>query len=436
MKAAWHAITERQRLIDWLHSVVRIGVLLHLAGYFGITNQTLHTNLFYGLVGLPVLVLVILQRGVQFSLAHKLMPAFVLLLTLALSVTWSASPLFAWVDVLKHSLILSTLFLALAMRAEQWRARSILDGYAILGSVYATAMLMVYFFPETFGHAALQLGIEGYLGSGLVGWHSWYPRITHGGNFLINPVFAAMFCGGALLYAGYVFLTTPERGRAIMAVFSLGPLVVFFLLLQSRGPLLALSLTLLMLPFVSLPRIHRLLVLFVLVAGGITAIYFATDIFSRVFERGEMRFLMSGVSLGARGDIYQQCIGEGTVNPVAGIGLIPGLIVDVPENPHVHCHSVPIDIFRFAGLLGLGAFFWLSTAALGRCFRIRGLGSLGLVSSYFLLALMFDGSQPLERPGPLWAMFWIPLVLALVIPAASDKSVDQQPFKHDRNHRY
>lgn len=166
---------------------------------------------------------------------------------------------------------------------------------------------------------------------------------------------------------------------------------------------------------------YRILV--ILVAGGafLMISLLAPEYFSVLYERG----------LSFRPDIWSYVIEETAPHWLFGQGYHSE--ADIPiHNGSVlvgHAHSLYLSVYRFSGLLGLGTLVILLFLTIARKIRGNNAWKEDVTLWIFLFALLVcvvNGSYPIDRPGWIWLVFWIPLVLILAHPDQSSPNLSRQ----------
>jgi O-antigen ligase len=411
-----------------LLSLLKAGVLLHISGYLLVTNVTLHRNLFYGMIVLPIVIISI----TKFSSVRRFVqkePIIWLLIAVISFFAGSASWGLDLGQALKNSIYtLSFIGAISAVRLntpfEEYREYLLL--LAFTTTVYLLLVVTAFFLAGQFGSSRLEsilifLGIEGYgylaeIGYYRGGWTVGFPRLDVGGNNLANPINAALFYGFNILTLLMYLASGPvHRGKLILILTSLALLFLGILLTQSRGPLLALILAMFVGSFAlkSLSRIALAVVFTISII--VISIAAATSEFVAYTLR------INSLTDSVRVHIYETCLKDGLNNPVLGIGFHEtSKIVHPIHGNFAHCHNIFLDTFRQTGAIGLLLMVALLVSV---ALRVK-LGNRTnffwlVILLYGLFFLQFDGRLPLTKPTPSWLVFWLPIAMLIFPPNES-----------------
>jgi len=138
---------------------------------------------------------------------------------------------------------------------------------------------------------------------------------------------------------------------------------------------------------------------------------FAPEYFSVLYERG----------LSFRPDIWRFVIEETAPYWLFGQGYHSG--ADIPiHNDSVlvgHAHSLYLSVYRFSGVIGVGALVLLLFLTFARKINSSKPWKQDVTLWIFLfslLACVVNGQFPIDRPGWIWLVFWVPLALMLAQP--------------------
>jgi len=383
--------------------------LLFVAGYYLIPSSKWHNNLYYALVLAPFL-LSYPWRGLAADLrSPPLALAFALLLSLDLSLSWSAGV--AADDVRK--ILGQTLYVAafLLLGMQLFRRYPDLAGrlFRVLGWVVLVAgigSIIWYYQSHPFPQA--RLGAWG--------------RLQHAGWASMLYGLVGLWC---LLQLVEGSNTRPWPRRIWLWAVALTALTVM-LLSQSRGPLAALLLTLLIAGLLS--RNWRLLSGFVLLGLGLALLTLAGG-----FDPVAMLTREGGDS--HRLEIWGQAWDQIRSSPWLGLGILAE-----PQFPtsnrqiSPHPHNLLLSAWFYGGVPALLLFLALLLTTLWaglKLWRRQRRIELLALTLYGLFYLMTDGYKFISSPWPNWLYYWLPIAWAaqVLAPPAADPA-DSRPAAH------
>ncbi len=211
-----------------------------------------------------------------------------------------------------------------------------------------------------------------------------------------HPILGASIIGVAIVLAmGRILGGGDKRLPAAMIVAGL----VFIALTGSRGPMLAIIITLAVL----LAALRPLALIVPVIALGVLA-WSSTGqaIIARALERGWSNRL----------EIWQISLAKIAQHPVFGSG--PATLLDRPGEDFPH--NLFLSTWLYSGIVGLALLLALLVLAARAAFR-----NPDRATRWTLLALLLhvvlsgltDLSQVTKGPGPMWYIVWLPIALAL-----------------------
>lgn len=361
--------------------------LLFVSGFFFIPSSKWHNNLYYALVLLPALLQItaIPWRNLWQSSVYRF--SILLLTYLGLSFLWSEH----WtLDGLRDQImhwIYVVIFLSLTIHLLQ---------------VHKTFLVRLYQWLAT------SAAITGVIAILLFYWDHAFPteRLSHFSR-LDNAILAATLYGMVLLIIGYALLRQTTGWLKGWFVFAALLSLVYIVLSQSRGPLIALVMTLALSILLRRDRLSlAILVLPILLYLGVFGL--DLDALWQVLGRhgiDSYRFV-----------IWQQVLPEIAQAPWFGHGILyqsdyaTGMGQTVP-----HAHNLLLAIWLYGGVIAV----WLLSILVLLCLQ-QGVAQWRQYSDFTLLALLVfailclftDGYQVLTNPRPIWLYFWVPVALA------------------------
>lgn len=239
------------------------------------------------------------------------------------------------------------------------------------------------------------------------GWqgYGWHRRAV-GVGIVNHPILAGHLFGavGILLY--YLRRDLPVRLQGMVWWVSCTGVLAFLLMCQSKGPWLAVAVTLvLMALWLQTRRSIAVVMLFAVLAG--LALFIWPE-----------RILRGGFSY--RPELFAQALQLIREAPLTGLGFGGQYLLLVPSSGQYfeHAHNIYLHIAVVLG--GGGLLFWLLlqsvafySAWLNRCEPTgQALAALLLFSC---LALFTDGVGPWVKPREEWFTLWLPLCLAMAL---------------------
>jgi O-antigen ligase len=220
-----------------------------------------------------------------------------------------------------------------------------------------------------------------------------------------HPILGAAMIGTCVLLAAGRLLA--GRRRRLEAVVALAG-IAFIVLTGSRGPLLAIGLSLGLLMLLLQPR---LLVSAMVACGfGAAMVEFADpdlleSAWSRMMERGWSNRL----------DIWRLAVQEIESRPWLGYGPSTNLDRATDNFPH----DLFLSTLFYSGIVGLALLLVVlalaTLASLRQPDGLRRATGLALLL-HLVVSGLTDLSQITKGPGPLWFIIWVPIILALGPP--------------------
>ncbi|WP_455230118.1 O-antigen ligase family protein [Geopseudomonas aromaticivorans] len=263
----------------------------------------------------------------------------------------------------------------------------VLLGCGVLGGFLALLSLVsFYFVDENFFH-------ERVVSFGL--WNKWIP--------------AGQVVGVLMIICAGLGLRSDQRSWVLVLVcISLFGYLAFLLGNQTRWVWISV-----VIGFVALALTFRNRVFF-LGVGCLLAVAVCVFIFipESFFERGVSH--RPAIWMGG-GKLFLQ-------NWVVGLGLEGGEIVIYDGLVISHPHNMFLDIAIKFGLMGflLWSVLWFYVGWKAFCYRSLVLGkTIIALWVYSGVVVLTDGIAPWEKPAPIWFVTWLPMALALMLPATS-----------------
>jgi O-antigen ligase len=360
-----------------------LGYLVLLTGLFWVTDGSLFTKLYYGLVAAPALLaLIIAPHNLRSILREPMVLAF-----LAFS-GWLLFSLF-WTraddglgGLAKRPLYIFMMFASCALIAckDEQLLLKVLRISAILATLAALINLYLYFATPS---------AEGRL---------------IGTGALRNPLLTSHVLGFFCTYWIAAWLTRSERHDWLPILLTL-PLLAALLATGSRTPLLALTLTSVWMLAMS-GRRSLYLVAALVVAAGVSLVLMP----ELLLQRG----------LSFRPQLWSEAISQAGDHLWIGHGYNSKFIFAVEglNRTLSDPHNVELAVLLELGLAGLGLWLLMYGLALQRCWQHKHQAKFQLASAlivYGLSAGLTEGSNFFSRPNENWFLIWIPLSLVAAL---------------------
>ncbi|WP_339523278.1 O-antigen ligase family protein [Pseudomonas sp. EA_35y_Pfl2_R111] len=397
--------TIRANAVDVAQKWAATGFLVFLASSFFLASSRQKT-VFYMLVAVPSLLLFIRFKSLLRENIWPLLSVLAFLAYFSASSLWSGVASESLEDSLKFSLSILCLMLGADAACRRFSPEFFTRSIAWVGGFAAFLYLAVILW-KTPDFATLLADRSSF--RDLTGWGA------------SNPISSAIYLGLAILAAWWLLPNEARHVQLGLIVVIAVSMVILFLT-KSRGPMLALFATLLLLSLCRRSRTDITLLLTGCFAA--LAIVLTTDILSLVIQRAtEPNYRM---------EIWTASLEQIKQNWAFGQGFGHEAGIQIKADKFVtHAHASMLEVFRVGGLLGggllLGMLFSLSKGAMT---HRRGLFFL-LWLVYGLLCLSTNGRMLLSRPSIEWFGFWIPLFLLYFStrPEAVELAADEQSAK-------
>ena len=384
-------------LVLW---ILPIGLLLLLSSLFFVTNRNVLHKFYYGLFSAPTLLLLCLRpREIKELLREPLVIAFLVFCAWALtSLLWSPEQ-HPDTDLFKRPLHTFMLFagcgLLLHYRNELFKP--------IFFSAAVIALVVCLFNLVAF--------IKGF-DPGM--------RMIGGRGALDNPLLSSHVFGFFCVYWLYVCVTTQRLHVLWFSVPAMAIMTAAVLATGSRTPLVALTLTILWITFVSRNRRSALLIAGLVVgAAGLLLIYPEL-----ITSRGSsFRFELWSMSL--------QRIAE---HPWIGHSYDSELYLTLADGNELRePHSFALGVLYYVGIIGFIPWIFMLAWGLFKGFKQRAQPLFILASSLLMYGIgagLTEGGGILSRPKEHWFLLWIPLaIIAGLSVAQRRRSVLSMPVQ-------
>jgi O-antigen ligase len=367
----------------FLRELMAYGFMIYLATIFFLDGNQ-QKSFFYILVLLPTLF--ILKR--IFLLIHadsKAMYSFVLFLVyFSISALWSEESS-GIIDAIKFSMYIICLMLSIEAATCRFKPEIVIMSIVTVGGIAICAYLLAIALSNT---ELSMIFTHRYALHRLGGWGAE------------NPITSAIVMGVFVIAIWWIFPEKKWHLQLLLAVLLVIGLLLMFIT-KSRGAILALCMTLLLLTLVR----HKQSDLLLLLSGCvlIALLTLLTDIEEIVLARvSEPNYRM---------EIWLHALEKFKTNWLFGQGF--GTPARLTPGEYTHAHNVVFELFRAGGIIGSALFFGMMF------FMLRGVFLRSQKNTPFFLAwLVFgllcsttQGRLLLRQPSKEWFSFWIPLFL-------------------------
>ncbi|MCX4063226.1 O-antigen ligase family protein [Pseudomonas rhodesiae] len=371
----------KNRVFDFLVLwILPIGLLLLLSALFFVTNRNVLHKFYYGLFSAPTLLLLCLRpREIKELLREPLAIAFLLFSAWALiSLLWSPEH-HPDTDLFKRPLHTFMLFagcgLLLHYRHELFKP--IFFSAAVIALVVCACNLVVFI-------QAYEPGM----------------RMIGGRGALDNPLLSSHVFGFFCVYWLYVCVTTQRLHVLWFSVPALAIMTAAVIATGSRTPMVALTLSILWIIFIS--RNRRAALLIIALLAGAAALLFYPEI---ITTRGSsFRLVLWDMSL--------KLIAE---HPWIGHSYDSELYLTLADGYQLRePHSFALGVLYYVGIIGFIPWIFMLGWGLYKSLKERAQPLFILASSllaYGIGAGLTEGGGILSRPKEHWFLLWIPLAI-------------------------
>lgn len=375
----------RENAVDIARRWAAAGFVVFLASSFFLASSRQKT-VFYMLVAVPSLLLFVRFGSLLRANTRPLVAVLAFLAYFSLSSLWSGEASESLEDALKFSLSILCLMLGAEAASSRFSPDAMARFIVWIGfaAAFFYTLMILWKGPDFVALLASRSSFQS-----LSGWG------------VSNPISSAIYLCVVVLAAWWLLPNKPRHiqfGLVLLIAVS----VVLVFLTKSRGPMLALFATLLLLSFCRRSREDVLLLVFGCLAALV--IILTTDVFSIAMQRA--------TAPNYRLEIWGQALEQVRYSLFFGQGFGHNANIEIlPSVSVTHSHASVLEVFRVGGLIGGGLFlsvlFYLAKDSIS---SRRGMFFL-LWLIFGLLCLSTNGRMLLGRPSIEWFCFWIPLFL-------------------------
>jgi len=384
-----------------LLSILQIGIIFYLAGFFLLTGNKQNTSL-YIIAFLPLLALLP-------STVKEIIPKHIIIHTLlaglayyCISSFWSSHPGDSFLKSCRYALYIVAYLAALQILLKNDKLR--------------------------IGHISLTIFLSALISGALTFFQQWDSigsgRLMHStliGGVRDNPINTAVFFGLASITSIHIFRTTDKK---YFQAISLLALILFFSLIvltKSRGPIIALLITIPTMFIAIKGRIKTADVIkiagFLVLIASLFAIYY--DPISNRFSQPNYRV-----------EIWLSALNQLQGSLFFGTGVNFNDRITISNNlSFTHAHNSFIQLLVTGGILGASTFLAVLFFAILTAWRSKdnAIKFYAIWLIYGCLCLSTNGKLPIHRPSSTWFSFWTPLFLVLLTHI---NLLDSSKYKH------
>lgn len=194
-------------------------------------------------------------------------------------------------------------------------------------------------------------------------------------------------------------------------------LLIFFTI--SRGPILAFVISALFLWFWHEKKLLKLIFIIAAIAVISLVIYMIPDLKEAIFE-----YIQGALNRGAsyRIEVWSHTINQILINPIIGSGIDPFFDLNIRGLQIAHPHNMFLGVLLSGGIIAGTLFSSLFILISIKAIKIIKTKEISNISNkltftfilYILLSTITDNAYLIIGPSPLWTIFWLPLIYAVV----------------------
>jgi O-antigen ligase len=376
------ALTLARRLSGWLPAAM----LLFVAAAFALPKEPAYALVFYVAV-LPCLLARLAEGSWRFRADAAQLLALGLVVWSGLTLLWGTDDGHrAWRfagDTAATFAFLLAMLLTLPDPAMRRRLAMVLVVAGALNACFAIAVFLVT--------------------------HPIFPRLRGWGATSHVILGAAVMATAALSALARGLAPVVPRRERVLHLAAFASMAVFILMTESRGPLLAACVGVLVLCVASVWRVRAF--------GGmavLAAIWFSLPQAAR--HHGEAVLVERGSS--HRFEVWRYTLGLIRERPLLGHGLAANLHLDVGDRI-TFPHDLYLSLLFYSGAVGLVLFVAMAALLTWHLLRWRWRDPewawLVALWANLLVTGLTDLGQITKGPGPLWFIVWLPLGLLLTV---------------------
>lgn len=358
--------------------------MIFLCGFYFFPTTKSHNNFYYGLVLFPFALTLRLNeiRFIQQSVIFILSGLFLLFLVISLS--WGElTQTQDWIKYSKRFLYMLIFFTLVICYFNQMMLDKICQSIVVVAVLMAVVSMAAY-------DSSLYTGPDRLKNFGILE-HEILAASSHG--------FAAL-----LLIYGCRF---NHPLQIWIKLCGLSILLADMLWTQSRGPLMALIVSICIVEFIK--GKHRKLISCL----GLLTLFSGLFMFTETIDTPGFISRNGGDSY--RFEIWRMIWGRVAESPWLGLGLSADETIELPACSCIpHPHNIFLATLFYSGLAGLTLLIAVLSLALIHAYRIlqhHGNSIFLVLLTYGILCGLSDGNKLIDHPRPMWLYFWLPVML-------------------------
>jgi O-antigen ligase len=391
----WTSFFAQMNLVRLKNFFLPVSYTLFLLGFFFFPSSTFHCNFFYVAVAFPFLISIFMKkvdlRSLFFNRIFLLSTIF--LVYMFSTLFWADNCDLSDISRYGRRVLYVLIFLGVTIHLIQTYPNflhRLLVTLCWTTAIFAIGYIVFYYTQHPFPNTRLS-----------------------GFGQLKNPIMASSVYGIVAIVCTYLF----QQQRTVkMKLLYLGMLLVFLLymlLAQSRGPLLACGVTILAWSLIGGffykegdHGYRNNFFLLLIISAAIAAMFILfPDFFKALIFRGTSY----------RPEIWGQSLLQTKDAPFFGHGLtVDTLLIMSDGTKMLHHHSVYMTTLFYGGIVGLLLLSALAGSAIWQGLtRIEKLQKFLLTCMllYGIICMVTDGNTLIRHPKPIWLFFWFPIAL-------------------------
>ncbi|MCB2181376.1 MAG: O-antigen ligase family protein [Desulfobulbaceae bacterium] len=244
-----------------------------------------------------------------------------------------------------------------------------------------------------------------------------------------NSIRIGWIWGAASLFSLWIFLNEKKLEKtwaSLVPILIIFPQLLLMIITYSRGPLLALMVSVLVLFSFNYDRLllQKKVLLFVGItfAAAFVGLLLATGVDSFVIAMQGLGEKLWERGLSLRLEVWQAVFQETGDHYFLGQGLKPDTKFVVASGfVYDHSHNFLIDIYRYCGIAGVFVMAsYLIYALKISLKKNKQIQLWGILLFYGCLCLLTNGKYPLADVSEFWFVFWLPIAFITVLRTMED----------------
>lgn len=392
----WISFFEQMNLARLKNSFLPVSYTLFLLGFFFFPSSKFHCNFFYVAVAFPFLILIFMKkvdlRSLFFNRIFLLSTIF--LVYMFSTLFWADNCDLSDISRYGRRVFYVLIFFGVTIHLIQTYPNFLHRLLVMLcwtTAIFAIGYIVFYYRQHPFPNARLS-----------------------GFGQLENPIMASSVYGMVAIVCTYFFQQQRTVKMKLLYLGILLVLLLYMLLAQSRGPLLACGVTILAWLLIggfsykkeNYGHRNNVLLLLLIISAAIAAIFILYPDFFKAH-------ILRGTSY--RPEIWGQSFLQTKDAPFFGHGLTADTLLIMSDGTKIlHHHSVYMTTLFYGGIVGLlllialaGSAIWQGLTRIEKPQKIL----LTCMLLYGIICMVTDGNTLIRHPKPIWLFFWFPIAL-------------------------